>query len=127
MKAIVEEVMVNATTSGSIPPSKSAKSFRLVILDGAESYLFASGLAAADIPVVLAPLLPYAQTWDQRRSLTGALLANGTAIGVLLVAGVKVAIGAGGSLSEPRALGKSAGWAWRTAKVGGVKRMRMGW
>ena len=38
-------------------------------------------------------MLTYAETWDQRRSLTGAPLTNGTAIDVLHAAGVKVAIG----------------------------------
>jgi len=74
--------------------SVSGKSLRLIIHGGAESHLVADALAEYDIPVILAPLLAYSQSWDQRRSLTGAPLANGTAIDHLLAAGVKVAIGA---------------------------------
>lgn len=66
---------------------------RIIILGGAESHILATELADAGIAVVLAPLLAYAQTWDQRRSLTGAPLTNGTAIDHLLDAGVHVAIG----------------------------------
>lgn len=68
-------------------------SLRLIIYGAAESHLVADELAAADIPVVLAPLLAYSQSWDQRRSLTGAPLTNGTAIDHLLAAGVATAIG----------------------------------
>lgn len=66
---------------------------RMVIHGGAESYLLAHELAAANVGVVLAPFQPYAFSWDQRRSLTGAPLTNGTAIDILRDAGVKVAIG----------------------------------
>ncbi|KAK4892215.1 hypothetical protein LTR27_009224 [Elasticomyces elasticus] len=65
---------------------------RVVIHGGAESHLVADELAASDVSVILAPLLPYSTTWDQRRSLTGAPLTNGTAIDALFSAGVKVAI-----------------------------------
>ena len=64
-----------------------------VVFGAAESHIVATELAADDVPVVLAPLLAYAQSWDQRRSLTGAPLTNGTAIDALLDAGVTVAIG----------------------------------
>lgn len=65
----------------------------MVIHDGAESWMLASALAEAHVGVVLAPFLAYSETWDQRRSLTGAPLTNGTAIDILHAAGVKVAIG----------------------------------
>ncbi|KAB5582299.1 hypothetical protein GE09DRAFT_1074410 [Coniochaeta sp. 2T2.1] len=68
-------------------------SLRLVIFGGAESHLVARDLASAGVSVVLAPLLSYRSTWDQRRALTGAPLTNGTAVDVLLEAGVKTAIG----------------------------------
>ncbi|KKY23202.1 putative amidohydrolase 1 [Diplodia seriata] len=67
---------------------------RLVLVGAAESHLLARDLAAAGVGVVLAPLLQYGVHWDQRRSLTGAPLTNGTAIDALLDAGVDVAIGA---------------------------------
>ena len=70
-----------------------AAEIRLIIVGGAESHMLANELAAAEVGVVLAPLLSYSETWDQRRSLTGAPLTNGTAIDVLHAAGVKVAIG----------------------------------
>jgi len=66
---------------------------RFLVVGGAESHLVAGELAAAGVGVVLAPLLSYRMTWDQRRALTGAPLTNGTAVDVLVAAGVKVAIG----------------------------------
>ncbi|KAK5703813.1 hypothetical protein LTR97_002826 [Elasticomyces elasticus] len=66
---------------------------RVVIHGGAESHLVADDLAAGKVSgVILAPLLPYSTTWDQRRSLTGAPLTNGTVVDALFSAGVKVAI-----------------------------------
>ncbi|KAK3625394.1 hypothetical protein LTR56_003999 [Elasticomyces elasticus] len=66
---------------------------RVVIHGGAESHLVADDLAAGKVSgVILAPLLPYSTTWDQRRSLTGPPLTNGTAVDALFSAGVKVAI-----------------------------------
>ncbi|EKG19830.1 Amidohydrolase 1 [Macrophomina phaseolina MS6] len=98
---------------------------RLTLVGAAESHLVAKELADAGVGVVLAPLLQYSQSWDQRRSLTGAPLTNGTAIDALLDAGVLTAIGitqgsdarhlsldtaiayvnSGGRLSESEALG----------------------
>lgn len=66
---------------------------RVVILGGAESHLVADDLAAADVGVVLAPLLSYGTGWDERRALTGAPLTNGTAVDALVGAGVVVGIG----------------------------------
>ncbi|KAK1826394.1 hypothetical protein QBC39DRAFT_376548 [Podospora conica] len=71
----------------------TGKTIRLVIIGGAESWLVAEELAKAWVGVVLAPLQAYAGTWDQRRSLPGAPLTNGTAIDRLLDAGVATAIG----------------------------------
>lgn len=65
----------------------------LVIIGGAESHLAAEELAAAKVGVVLSPLQSYRTSWDQRRALTGAPLTNGTAVDVLVRAGVVVAIG----------------------------------
>jgi imidazolonepropionase-like amidohydrolase len=73
--------------------AKSNTALRLVILGGAESHLLAPELALANVPVILAPVFAYSTTWDQRRSLSGAPLTNGTAIDVLHAAGVKVALG----------------------------------
>lgn len=72
---------------------RHSPALRFVIVGGAESHLVAEELGEADVGVVLAPLLSYRTTWDQRRALTGAPLTNGTAIDVLVGKGVKVAIG----------------------------------
>ncbi|KAI0130278.1 hypothetical protein BJ170DRAFT_308648 [Xylariales sp. AK1849] len=79
LKKLVEEVSKSEIT--------------LVIIGGAESFLVAEELAAAKVGVVLAPLLSYRNSWDERRALTGAPLTNGTAIDKLLDAGVVTAIG----------------------------------
>ena len=84
LKSSLETALSNA----SLKPK-----LNIVILGGAESHLLASELARAHIPIVLAPLLPHAQSWDQARGLTGAPLTNGTAIDKLLDAGVLVGIG----------------------------------
>ncbi|KAK3073134.1 hypothetical protein LTR53_005566 [Teratosphaeriaceae sp. CCFEE 6253] len=70
----------------------SSHAIRLIIFGGAESHLLATELASSNTSVILAPLLPYGESWDQRRSLTGAPLTNGTAIDVLHAAGVKLGI-----------------------------------
>lgn len=73
--------------------SSASKQLRLILFGAAEAHLLAPELAAANVSVVLAPPFPYAETWDQRRSLTGAPLTNGTAIDVLHREGVKFALG----------------------------------
>jgi hypothetical protein len=73
--------------------TKSTTSLRLIILGAAEAHLLAPELAAAKVGVILAPPFPYAESWDQRRSLTGAPLTNGTAIDVLHSEGVHFALG----------------------------------
>ncbi|WPG98307.1 Hypothetical protein R9X50_00109500 [Acrodontium crateriforme] len=86
----------------------SNHSLSLVILGGAESHLLAKELAAAKVGVVLAPLQAYSETWDQRRSLPGAPLTNGTAVDILYAAGVTVALGTTED-SDTRNLGLMAG------------------
>ncbi|CAK7234246.1 hypothetical protein SBRCBS47491_008884 [Sporothrix bragantina] len=71
----------------------SSSNIRLTLLGGAESFLVADELAAAHVGVVLAPFVSYRTSWEQRRALTGAPLTNGTAVDVLLDAGVVVGIG----------------------------------
>ncbi|KAK3321904.1 hypothetical protein B0H66DRAFT_531267 [Apodospora peruviana] len=90
----------------------SGWAIRVVIIGGAESWLLAEELAEAKVGVVLAPLQSYANTWAERRALTGAPLTNGTAIDRLVDAGVVTAIG----LEEDyivRDLGLLAGIAYR--------------
>ena len=91
VKAEVETALASKTDSHS---DDSSPKLRIVIVGGAESHLVAQEIAAAGVGVVLAPLLPYSISWDQRRSLVGAPLMNGTTIDVLLDAGVLTAIGA---------------------------------
>lgn len=88
VKATVESALAaTATATG------RAQKLRLVLLGGAEAYLLAAELAAADVGVVLAPAQSYRESWDQRRALTGAPLTNGTSIDRLVAAGVTTAIG----------------------------------
>jgi Amidohydrolase family len=109
------KVTIDKAIAKEITPSKKPTKLQIVILGGAESYLVAKELAAANISVVLAPLLPNSQTWDERRSLPGAPLSNGTAIDVLLDAGVLVGIGVN-EIWETRGLHTMAGWAWRNGE-----------
>jgi imidazolonepropionase-like amidohydrolase len=82
---IKEEVdkQQHATSSG----------IKMAIIGGAEAYLVAEHLAAANVGVILSPLQSYGETWDARRAVPGAPLTNGTNIDRLLDAGVKVGIG----------------------------------
>jgi imidazolonepropionase-like amidohydrolase len=113
MKQSVEEKIKETKEESSL--SKPKSQIRIIILGGAESHLIASDIAAAGIAVILAPLLPYSQTWDERRSLTGAPLTNGTAINKLLDAGVLTGIGVN-EIYETRSLSWMAGWAWRNSE-----------
>lgn len=72
--------------------SASSRKLHIVITGAAEAHLVADELAASNISVVLAPLLPHAQSWDQRRGLTGPPLTN-VSTNVLLDAGVNLGIG----------------------------------
>ncbi|KAI0849505.1 hypothetical protein F5Y00DRAFT_235831 [Daldinia vernicosa] len=84
---------VKESIDNAIVSSRGSGSISLIIIGGAESFLLADELAAADVGVVLNPLLSYRNSWDQRRALTGAPLTNGTAVDRLVEAGVRVAIG----------------------------------
>lgn len=103
---------IEATISKSL--SNPAK-LRMIVIGGAESHLVAKELAEANVSVVLAPLLPHAQTWDQRRGLTGAPLTNGTAIDALIAAGVLVGISVE-EVWETRDLGLLAGIAYTNSE-----------
>ncbi|KAI0412711.1 amidohydrolase [Xylaria grammica] len=110
-------LQVKSTVDDAIASSGGDGAIRLVIIGGAESFIVADELAAADVGVVLSPFLSYRKSWDQRRALTGAPLTNGTAVDHLIEAGVLVAIG----LEEDwvvRDLGLLAGIAY---KNGGAK------
>jgi imidazolonepropionase-like amidohydrolase len=119
--------------------SSTNASLRLTLLGAAEAHLLAPDLSASNTSIVLAPPFPYAETWDQRRSLTGAPLTNGTAIDVLHSAGVKFALGtaedwqtrdlylyagiaranSGGLISEDEALGLVTGNVYEMMGLGG--------
>jgi hypothetical protein len=82
------------TAISSVYATSKPTPLRIVIIGGAESYLVATEIAAAKtVGVVLAPLNSYAVSWEERRALAGAPLTNGTAVDILVDAGVKVAIG----------------------------------
>jgi hypothetical protein len=102
---------------------------RLVLTGASEAPLLAPLLSSAGVPLILSPIFAYSTTWDQRRSLSGAPLTNGTAVDVLHNAGVKVALGvnedwesrdlwvavgiiaanSGGKITGDRAVGLSGG------------------
>lgn len=86
----VKQVVDKATASSR---GTAAAGIKLVLIGGAESFILADELAAADVGVVLSPLLSYRNGWDQRRALTGVPLTNGTAVDALVAAGVRVAVG----------------------------------
>ncbi|KAF1846240.1 uncharacterized protein K460DRAFT_283339 [Cucurbitaria berberidis CBS 394.84] len=86
-KAYIESAIAESPISTTSPTKK----LRIVIIGGAEAHLVANEVAAADIPIVLAPLLPHAQSWDQRRGLTGPPLTN-VSTNILLDAGVLLGI-----------------------------------
>ena len=108
--ALKSEISTALTTAS----KEDNKAINIVVFGGAESHLVAPELAASHIPVILAPLLPYVQSWDQRRSLTGAPLTNGTAIDALLDEGVNVAVGVAG-IEEARSLRYAAGIAYHNS------------
>ncbi|KAL6702755.1 hypothetical protein ACN47E_000989 [Coniothyrium glycines] len=103
LKAYIEAQLQDTTTH-----------LRIVLLGGAEAHLVAPELAAANISLVLAPLLPHAQSWDQRRGLTGPPLTD-VASNVLLDAGVKLGISVEETW-ESRDLRLLAGIAWRNSE-----------
>lgn len=87
----------------------------LAIIGGAEAHLLADQLAAANVGVILTPLQSTGETWDARRTLSGAPLTNGTNIDKLLDAGVKVGIGLKEDW-EVRDLAFAAGTAYRNSE-----------
>lgn len=94
--------------------SSSSQKLHIVIIGGAEAHLVADELAAANIAVVLAPMLPHAQSWDQRRSLTGPPLTN-VSTNILLDAGVRLGVGVEENW-ETRDLGLLAGIAYANSE-----------
>ncbi|ORX98366.1 hypothetical protein BCR34DRAFT_593207 [Clohesyomyces aquaticus] len=110
LKTEIEAAIAMTLSTATPQPSPSPK-LNFIILGASESHLLARELAAEQISIVLAPLLPHAQSWDQRRGLTGAPLTNGTVIDSLVKAGVLVGIGVE-EVWETRDLGLLAGIAY---------------
>lgn len=108
-------IRVKAEVGKAIAKASQSSSLRIILFGAAESHLVAHEIARANISVVLAPLLPYAQSWDQRRSLTGAPLTNGTTIDALLDAKVLVAISVAETW-ETRNLRLLAAWAYKNGE-----------
>ena len=94
--------------------SVSSTNLRVAIIGAAEAHLVADELAASNISVVVAPLLPHAQSWDQRRGLTGPPLTN-VSTNILLDAGVRFGIGVEETW-ETRDLGLLAGIAYANSE-----------
>ncbi len=115
-KAWVEQSVqaIHDSTEDKKKKKKKYKGIKLVIIGGAEAHLVAHELAAAKIAVVLAPLLPHAQTWDQRRGLTGPPLTD-VATNILLDAGVHLGISVE-EMWETRDLGLLAGIAYANSE-----------
>ncbi|KAJ9131800.1 Composite domain of metallo-dependent hydrolase [Pleurostoma richardsiae] len=65
----------------------------IIIHGGGEAHLLAPELAAADIPVVLAPFRCSRLTWEVRNCLAGPPLDDAAGPDILLDAGVKLGIG----------------------------------
>ena len=105
-ESVIAESLVPATTL--------TKGLRIVIIGGAEAHLVANEFAAANISLVLAPLLPHAQSWDQRRGLTGPPLTN-VSTNILLDAGVLLAVSVEETW-ETRDLGLLAGIAFANSE-----------
>lgn len=70
-----------------------AENLRMAIIGGAEAHILAKELAAAGVGVIVAPSQSSGDTWDARRTLSGAPLTNGTTLDQLISAGVLTAIG----------------------------------
>lgn len=87
----------------------------VAIIGAGEAHLVANEIAEANIGVILSPLLKKAQSWDNRRTLSGAPLTEGTNVDRLLDAGVKVGIGLDEDW-EVRVLGFSAGIAYHNGE-----------
>lgn len=91
---IAAVLRVKAAVEAEVAASMGAlRKLKLVLIGAAEAHLLAAELAAAGVGVVLAPAQSYAESWDQRRALTGPPLTNGTAIDKLVEAGVTTALG----------------------------------
>jgi imidazolonepropionase-like amidohydrolase len=97
-----------------LTPNPPNKPLRIIIVGGAEAHLVATELAVANISLVLAPLLPHAQSWDQRRGLTGPPLTN-VSTNILLDAGVLLGISVEETW-ETRDLGLLAGIVWKNSE-----------
>lgn len=65
----------------------------IIIFGGGEAHLLAPELAAADIPVILAPFRCSQLTWEIRNCLPGPPINDAAGPDILLDAGVKIGIG----------------------------------
>jgi hypothetical protein len=96
VKAVVEQRAAATAAESCLVSScvrRRGRGIRMVILGGGEAHLVARELTEAGVGVVLAPMLSFGVSWDQRRALTGAPLTNETGLDVLVDAGVVTAVG----------------------------------
>ncbi|KAF1978817.1 hypothetical protein BU23DRAFT_524354 [Bimuria novae-zelandiae CBS 107.79] len=110
LKSTIETAIAKAASTSSTSPK-----LRIVLIGAAEAHIVAAELAAASVPVILAPLQPHQGSWDQKRCLTGAPLTNGTTINYLLDAGILVGISVEETW-ETRDLGLLAGIAYANSE-----------
>ncbi|KAH9999801.1 hypothetical protein BJV77DRAFT_1058149 [Russula vinacea] len=72
---------------------KRGTRMRLVFSGAAEAHLLAKEISRARVGVILTPLRPFPETWDDRRILPGPPVSNDTALVTLLENNVLVGIG----------------------------------
>ncbi|GBE80175.1 predicted protein [Sparassis crispa] len=70
---------------------------RMVFARATEAHLIASEIAQAKVGVILDPVRPFPQIWDERRILPGPPLTNDTELVTLMEHGVTVGIGVHGA------------------------------
>ncbi|KAI9507549.1 hypothetical protein F5148DRAFT_102021 [Russula earlei] len=95
---------------------KRGTRMRIVFSGAAEAHLLAKEIGRARVGVILTPLRPFPQSWDDRRILPGPPVTNDTALVTLLANNVLVGIG-----TVDAALAAQARFdlAWATAESNG--------
>ncbi|CCM02332.1 uncharacterized protein FIBRA_04424 [Fibroporia radiculosa] len=66
---------------------------KMVFAGAAEAHLLADDIANANIGIILQPIRPFPNNWDNHRILAGPPVTNETSLTVLTDAGVRVAVG----------------------------------
>lgn len=100
--------------------TQSHPSAKAIVFGGAEAHLLAAELAAARVPVILAPWRCAPASWESRRCLVGPPTTP-SPVHVLASAGVKLALAMGEDSGDDltRGLAAEAVWAAKLAALGG--------